>query len=265
MTTYNRGKRNRISDDEIIVISDDSGDEVDHTTPPSHVPTTNDENVNLSLVGKELIGYLCDVQLPKKEVFVSHEEVTCDRRALLTLLDDNIALDHKDLSMNKGFTYHDAFGEYQFTFLSNAYECDQSQAAHLNAAGESSLDPELTSSACLRWICSLTTTMIITDPCSSSSSQHRSLQAPVQLTAHPRSESASRVAESVCSHWRSGGSYDCGGWDFGLSASGSSQQHESTTAESRWTIHTPFKDGIHTVEFHSSLPTLQAFFLCIAL
>ncbi|CAN1346844.1 hypothetical protein LINPERPRIM_LOCUS40892 [Linum perenne] len=31
----------------------------------------------------------------------------------------------QDLSMNKGFTYHDAFVEYQFTFLSNAYECDQ--------------------------------------------------------------------------------------------------------------------------------------------
>ncbi|CAN1837924.1 hypothetical protein LINPERHAP1_LOCUS35260 [Linum perenne] len=30
----------------------------------------------------------------------------------------------QDLSMNKGFTYHDAFVEYQFTFLSNAYECD---------------------------------------------------------------------------------------------------------------------------------------------
>ncbi|CAN1148540.1 hypothetical protein LINPERPRIM_LOCUS38167 [Linum perenne] len=27
--------------------------------------------------------------------------------------------------MNKGFTSHDAFAEYRFTFLSNAYECDQ--------------------------------------------------------------------------------------------------------------------------------------------
>ncbi|CAN1774856.1 hypothetical protein LINPERHAP1_LOCUS13116 [Linum perenne] len=27
--------------------------------------------------------------------------------------------------MNKGFTSHDAFAKYRFTFLSNAYECDQ--------------------------------------------------------------------------------------------------------------------------------------------
>ncbi|CAN1154549.1 hypothetical protein LINPERPRIM_LOCUS41178, partial [Linum perenne] len=78
---------------EIIVISDDSGDEVDHTTPPSHVPTTNDENVNLSLVRKELIGYLCDVQLSKKRSS-SHMrrllvigEHFCE---IATLLDDNI-------------------------------------------------------------------------------------------------------------------------------------------------------------------------------
>ncbi|CAN1282519.1 hypothetical protein LINPERPRIM_LOCUS18088 [Linum perenne] len=94
---------------------------------------------------------------------------------------------------------------------------------------------------------------------------------------------------SLLQRWRSGGSCDCGGWDLGcqlrvlannpnqLQQNQGGQSEPSSTTDKFELIPregesdrrpvfslTPFKDGIHTVEFHSSLSTLQAFSLCIA-
>ncbi|CAN0854588.1 hypothetical protein LINGRAHAP2_LOCUS5953 [Linum grandiflorum] len=89
---------------------------------------------------------------------------------------------------------------------------------------------------------------------------------------------------SLLQRWRSGGSCDCGGWDLGCKLQilannpnpGAPSEPNSTTEKFELIPQgvegngrpvfslTPFKDGIHTVEFHSSLSTLQAFSLCIA-
>ncbi|CAN1329135.1 hypothetical protein LINPERPRIM_LOCUS34580 [Linum perenne] len=92
---------------------------------------------------------------------------------------------------------------------------------------------------------------------------------------------------SLLQRWRSGGSCDCGGWDLGCNLqilSNPNQLHRKpASSEPRSTADAfqlipqggegenqsmfslaPFKDGIQSVEFHSSLSTLQAFSLCIA-
>ncbi|XP_002520458.2 uncharacterized protein LOC8279798 [Ricinus communis] len=92
---------------------------------------------------------------------------------------------------------------------------------------------------------------------------------------------------SLIQRWRSGGSCDCGGWDLGckLKIFANDSQHikkscsskpcaisdkfelisQGSEEENRPVFSlAPFKDGIYSVEFNSSLSILQAFSLCIA-
>ncbi|XP_050238783.1 uncharacterized protein LOC126688203 [Mercurialis annua] len=92
---------------------------------------------------------------------------------------------------------------------------------------------------------------------------------------------------SLIQRWRSGGSCDCGGWDLGckLRIFGNDSQHIKISSSSkacsisdkfelisqggeeeiqRVFSLTPYKDGIYSVQFISSLSVLQAFSLCIA-
>nr|XP_027109665.1 uncharacterized protein LOC113729588 isoform X1 [Coffea arabica] len=85
--------------------------------------------------------------------------------------------------------------------------------------------------------------------------------------------------------WRSGGSCDCGGWDVGCRikvlstqfgvTSGSAKAQSSTKKFQLYCQErglderpifslSPFKDGIYSVEFDSSVKFLQAFSICIA-
>ncbi|KAL3518122.1 hypothetical protein ACH5RR_020711 [Cinchona calisaya] len=85
--------------------------------------------------------------------------------------------------------------------------------------------------------------------------------------------------------WRSGGSCDCGGWDLGCGTRVLSSQFRRTSGSTKSESSTgkfqlysqeqrldkkpifslsPFKDGIYSVEFNSSLKLLQAFSVCIA-
>ncbi|CAL1402164.1 unnamed protein product [Linum trigynum] len=94
---------------------------------------------------------------------------------------------------------------------------------------------------------------------------------------------------SLLQRWKSGGSCDCGGWDLGCNLrvldNNTNEFNQkpvpfqpcSTTTDKFDLIPqggegnnepvfslAPYKDGIHTVEFHSLLSPLQAFALCIA-
>ncbi|KAF3443517.1 hypothetical protein FNV43_RR13201 [Rhamnella rubrinervis] len=92
---------------------------------------------------------------------------------------------------------------------------------------------------------------------------------------------------SLIERWNTGGSCDCGGWDLGCklrilanqnqAPKKSSSTNGSPTAdrlelfseggaqESQLLFSlAPFKDGVYSVEFSSSLSTLQAFSICIA-
>ncbi|XP_058008997.1 uncharacterized protein LOC110640645 isoform X2 [Hevea brasiliensis] len=92
---------------------------------------------------------------------------------------------------------------------------------------------------------------------------------------------------SLIQRWRSGGSCDCGGWDLGCKLrifANQSQLSKNTRPSKACTIIdkfefisqggeeenqpvfslAPFKDGIYSVEFNSSLSIIQAFSLCIA-
>ncbi|KAJ6750690.1 hypothetical protein OIU85_001249 [Salix viminalis] len=91
---------------------------------------------------------------------------------------------------------------------------------------------------------------------------------------------------SLLQRWRSGGSCDCGGWDLGCKLKILVNHHQltkklSTTkacsaidkfelvsqgGEENQPVFSmaPFKEGIYSVEFNTSLSTLQAFSLCIA-
>ncbi|KAM7257278.1 hypothetical protein ACFE04_013019 [Oxalis oulophora] len=94
---------------------------------------------------------------------------------------------------------------------------------------------------------------------------------------------------SLIERWRSGGSCDCGGWDLGCNLtilgndcqihekSNSSESFSNTDqfelfnqgdVDEKQQQHvfslSPFKDGIYTVEFKSSVSLLQAFSICIA-
>lgn len=92
---------------------------------------------------------------------------------------------------------------------------------------------------------------------------------------------------SLIQRWRSGGSCDCGGWDLGcklrilangnqlIGKAGSSKACSTSNhfalfyqggLEDKRPLFSlaPFKDGIYSVEFNSSLSLLQAFSICIA-
>ncbi|KAG5238252.1 Hepatocyte growth factor activator [Salix suchowensis] len=91
---------------------------------------------------------------------------------------------------------------------------------------------------------------------------------------------------SLLQRWRSGGSCDCGGWDLGcklrilVNQNQINKKSSPTKAYSAMDkfelvsqcgeenqpvfIMVPFKEGIYSVEFNTSLSTLQAFSLCIA-
>ncbi|KAM5583448.1 hypothetical protein ABKV19_003375 [Rosa sericea] len=92
---------------------------------------------------------------------------------------------------------------------------------------------------------------------------------------------------SLIERWSTGGSCDCGGWDLGCKlrildnqnqASENLTSHKVCSIPDRFELcHqgglqenqpalslAPFKDGIYSVEFNSSLSVLQAFSICIA-
>ncbi|KAK6247154.1 hypothetical protein QUC31_018719 [Theobroma cacao] len=93
---------------------------------------------------------------------------------------------------------------------------------------------------------------------------------------------------SLIQRWKSGGACDCGGWDLGcklrilLNRSQLSQRSSSLKGSSisnqfelffqggvqddkPFFSLAPFKDGIYSVEFNSSLSLMQAFSICIAI
>ncbi|GMI81746.1 hypothetical protein like AT5G59020 [Hibiscus trionum] len=82
---------------------------------------------------------------------------------------------------------------------------------------------------------------------------------------------------SLIQRWRSGGACDCGGWDLGCKLgvlSNKSQFSQGSSFElffqggaqdkKPFFSLSPFKDGIYSVEFNSSLSLMQAFSICIA-
>ncbi|XP_062013220.1 uncharacterized protein LOC133729671 [Rosa rugosa] len=92
---------------------------------------------------------------------------------------------------------------------------------------------------------------------------------------------------SLIERWSTGGSCDCGGWDLGCKLrilDNQNQASENLTSQKVCSIPdrfelchqgglqenqpalslAPFKDGIYSVEFNSSLSVLQAFSICIA-
>ncbi|XVE79487.1 hypothetical protein DITRI_Ditri14bG0063000 [Diplodiscus trichospermus] len=92
---------------------------------------------------------------------------------------------------------------------------------------------------------------------------------------------------SLIQRWKSGGACDCGGWDLGcelrilsnnsqfsqqpssLKGSSTANQFElfsqgGVQEKKHFFRVAPFKDGIHSVEFNSSLSLIQAFSICIA-
>ncbi|KAJ6715993.1 DUF3527 DOMAIN PROTEIN [Salix koriyanagi] len=101
-----------------------------------------------------------------------------------------------------------------------------------------------------------------------------------------RCNSTSGGPSSLLQRWRSGGSCDCGGWDLGcklrilVNQNQINKKSSPTKAYSAMDkfelvsqcgeenqpvfIMVPFKEGIYSVEFNTSLSTLQAFSLCIA-
>ncbi|OMO86077.1 hypothetical protein CCACVL1_09814 [Corchorus capsularis] len=92
---------------------------------------------------------------------------------------------------------------------------------------------------------------------------------------------------SLIQRWKSGGACDCGGWDLGcelriLSNRSQSNQQcsslKSSSVSNQFELFfqgglqdkpffslAPFKDGIYSVEFNSSLSLMQAFSICIAI
>ncbi|XP_039008921.1 uncharacterized protein LOC120137171 [Hibiscus syriacus] len=82
---------------------------------------------------------------------------------------------------------------------------------------------------------------------------------------------------SLIQRWKSGGACDCGGWDLGCKLgvlSNKSQFSQRSNfelffqggAQDKKPLFSlaPFKDGIYSVEFNSSLSPMQAFSICIA-
>ncbi|GMI92187.1 hypothetical protein like AT5G59020 [Hibiscus trionum] len=82
---------------------------------------------------------------------------------------------------------------------------------------------------------------------------------------------------SLIQRWKSGGACDCGGWDLGCKLgvlSNKSQFSQRSSFElffqggaqdnKPFFSLVPFKDGIYSVEFNSSLSLVQAFSICIA-
>lgn len=89
---------------------------------------------------------------------------------------------------------------------------------------------------------------------------------------------------SLIERWRSGGSCDCGGWDLGCRIKALSTRFSRTSGSKaqsstkKFQLYcqeqelderpifslSPFKDGIYSVEFDSSVKFLQAFSICIA-
>lgn len=92
---------------------------------------------------------------------------------------------------------------------------------------------------------------------------------------------------SLIQRWRSGGSCDCGGWDLGCKLRilanwnqliGKAGSLKACSTSNHFALFcqgglednrplfslAPFKDGIYSVEFNSSLSLLQAFSICIA-
>ncbi|XP_010520239.1 PREDICTED: uncharacterized protein LOC104799416 [Tarenaya hassleriana] len=86
---------------------------------------------------------------------------------------------------------------------------------------------------------------------------------------------------SLIQRWRSGGSCDCGGWDIGCNLrvlSNRSSKNPASSSSERLDLFSlggqpeeqpflsfiPFKEGIYSVGYNSSLSQLQAFSICIA-
>ncbi|KAJ8899900.1 hypothetical protein K2173_019603 [Erythroxylum novogranatense] len=81
------------------------------------------------------------------------------------------------------------------------------------------------------------------------------------------------VPSPLIQRWKSGGSCDCGGWDVGckLHVLCSENRHchipkESEAQQDKPIFSlTPIHNGVHLVEFDSSISSLQAFFICVTI